>query len=692
NVEGTNFIFIKRNGLYFVCTSKFNVSPMYAVEILSRICSLCKDYCGVLNEDSIKRNFPLIYELLDEILDFGYLQATSTETLKAYVCNQPELVECADKSVWQCSGGTVYGTDKMSLPSSAANKPVIPHNTKFFQSQKKEIFVDLLEGLTVLIGSNGNILRTEIDGCIKMKSFLTGRPNVRIALNEDLTIGSKVMLPTVSSMGVQVDDCSFHESVDLNEFDSTKTLTVSPTDGEFTVMQYRISGELHSALPFNLITFVDEHEASMSMELILKLRCNIQQSSYVNNVVVRVPIPKSTESVSHSSCQAGQTGEYKQSEKIFYWNIRKIQGGAEVSTSIKINLKDKLKTARKEIGPVSLDFEIPMYICSGMKIRYLKVFDQGKSSNPLKWVRSLTHRYCNVVLSYLLEDVKRHANTNKKEETPSEEKPRASNNEPYMRHLYPSVNSNAPSTLGNMWTNWDPFLCPFSWMPYGGAAGAYTMPNTPSYQAQGYYGKDGLQYYLPHYAPVPPSAPYSYEDVCDGNRIATVAHGNHFLIVSQVVFWFFLTIYFISLSENTVVASGPVSLASQYTPSAVMMNNSLPPARDAVSTGNSFHGNTDVSKSGLHGNRILGNAFRLHEEAKKPIAAQTAEVSTTSNSRTASVRDWKSSEEPVDGLNQSNKTLNETKAEKLRGFDHDKGSIIQDYKKMKFMTMNGDKD
>ena len=34
----------------------------------SRVSDLCKDYCGVLNEESIKSNFPLIYELLDEVL------------------------------------------------------------------------------------------------------------------------------------------------------------------------------------------------------------------------------------------------------------------------------------------------------------------------------------------------------------------------------------------------------------------------------------------------------------------------------------------------------------------------------------------------------------------------------------------------------------------------------------------------
>ena len=34
----------------------------------TRIAGLCKDYCGLLNEEAIRLNFVLIYELLDEVL------------------------------------------------------------------------------------------------------------------------------------------------------------------------------------------------------------------------------------------------------------------------------------------------------------------------------------------------------------------------------------------------------------------------------------------------------------------------------------------------------------------------------------------------------------------------------------------------------------------------------------------------
>jgi hypothetical protein len=43
----------------------------------------------VLTEESLRKNFVLVYELLDEMVDFGYGQSTSTEALKASIFNDP---------------------------------------------------------------------------------------------------------------------------------------------------------------------------------------------------------------------------------------------------------------------------------------------------------------------------------------------------------------------------------------------------------------------------------------------------------------------------------------------------------------------------------------------------------------------------------------------------------------------------
>lgn len=72
SISNIHFVHIRRNNLYFVCTTKFNTSPALSIELLTRLSALCKDYCGVLTEESIRLNFVLIYEILDEVREWHF--------------------------------------------------------------------------------------------------------------------------------------------------------------------------------------------------------------------------------------------------------------------------------------------------------------------------------------------------------------------------------------------------------------------------------------------------------------------------------------------------------------------------------------------------------------------------------------------------------------------------------------------
>ncbi|KAI5410171.1 hypothetical protein KIW84_055595 [Lathyrus oleraceus] len=56
--------------------------------------------------------------------------------------------------------------------------------------KRDEIFVDVIEKISVTFNSSGYILTSDIDGTIQMKSYLIGNPEIRLALNEDLSIGT----------------------------------------------------------------------------------------------------------------------------------------------------------------------------------------------------------------------------------------------------------------------------------------------------------------------------------------------------------------------------------------------------------------------------------------------------------------------------------------------------------------------
>ena len=50
-----NYIYLKKNGLYFVFISRDNVSPNYATELLIRLTKVMKDYCGVRHTNAHSR-------------------------------------------------------------------------------------------------------------------------------------------------------------------------------------------------------------------------------------------------------------------------------------------------------------------------------------------------------------------------------------------------------------------------------------------------------------------------------------------------------------------------------------------------------------------------------------------------------------------------------------------------------------
>ena len=79
-----------------------------------------------------------------------------------------------------------------TTPPSAVQAPVwMGRGGKSNTKRKNEIFVDILERLSVLYNASGYVLNSTIDGCIQMKSYLAGNPPLRLALNDDLVVGKE---------------------------------------------------------------------------------------------------------------------------------------------------------------------------------------------------------------------------------------------------------------------------------------------------------------------------------------------------------------------------------------------------------------------------------------------------------------------------------------------------------------------
>lgn len=76
--------------------------------------------------------------------------------------------------------------------------------------RKNEVFLDVIESVNLLANANGNVLRSEIVGCIKMRCFLSGMPELRLGLNDKVLFESTGRGKSKSvelEVGVMLSDC-----------------------------------------------------------------------------------------------------------------------------------------------------------------------------------------------------------------------------------------------------------------------------------------------------------------------------------------------------------------------------------------------------------------------------------------------------------------------------------------------------
>uniref|UniRef100_A0A672KLJ4 AP-4 complex subunit mu-1-like n=1 Tax=Sinocyclocheilus grahami TaxID=75366 RepID=A0A672KLJ4_SINGR len=376
--KGLHFIHARQGGLYWVASTKTNPSPFTIIEFLNRLAALTKDYCGSLSEKSVRMNFALIYELLDEMVDFGYIQTTSTDILKNFI--QTEAVSSKPFSLFDLSNVGLFGAETQQskvAPSVAASRPIM--SSRGEQGGKNEIFVDVIERLSVVIGSKGVLMKADIQGEIRIKCFLP-------TCSGELSV---TFCSSGYSSAVRVDECRFHQAVKLDEFDTFRILKVCPSQGEQTVMQYQLCDELPCAPPFQLFPSVEKDYVNRVL-IFLKLRCDLPPKSTALNVSITVPVPKGSTSMSQELSSPDQTAELQPKNKALLWEIPRFPGGAQLSALFKVDVPGLSSASLLEVGPVSMSFELPKQTCTGLQIRFLRL-SPTQTGLSQRWVRYVTH-------------------------------------------------------------------------------------------------------------------------------------------------------------------------------------------------------------------------------------------------------------------------------------------------------------
>lgn len=238
--------------------------------------------------------------------------------------------------------------------------------------------------MSLVFNNSGNVLSMMIEGYINVKCFLSQeKPRVRISLNDQLVIGTS---KTAYGNVLHFDTCTFHSSVNQKQFVTDHALDFLPPDGEFTVMKYQITSEFK--LPFRIFTQI-EKISEKRVDLIIKVRADIPPENYGHHVVVVFPLLNSIKQISYDT--EGNKNVIQRVENIdnsIQWTIDNFPGGTEQILHIKVF--ENTTQFLKKLPPISMKFEIPMWIASQMQIKHIKVVDPLKSYHPYRWVRFST--------------------------------------------------------------------------------------------------------------------------------------------------------------------------------------------------------------------------------------------------------------------------------------------------------------
>jgi len=441
--EGSTFVFKRAGNLFLVAVTRNNANAAMIFQFMTACVEIFKGYfSGKFDEETLRNNFSLVYELLDgetplrdavargtgpaatalreaarhvrplaaapgamaapppatarpvqpppaaEILDFGYPQTTALDILKLYINLGVAMAPA-----------TAEETAKMTSAITGARD----WRREGIVYKANQCFIDVLESVNMLVSQTGTVLRHDVAGKIMMRTELTGMPECKINLNDKLIIGRKSASVSSSSGGaagasasssaaaskgrkggVELEDVTFHRCVQLSKFDADRSITFVPPDGEFELMAYRISDGVRA--PFKLLPVVEEKDDTRVL-INLRLSSTFNASTYANNVTITIPTPPNT-SRARITTNMGRA-RYEPAKKAIVWRIKRLNGEMELPFQAEVEVIKSTKGRAWARPPISMDFQVPMYTSSGLTVRSLKVFERSNYKST-KWVRYVT--------------------------------------------------------------------------------------------------------------------------------------------------------------------------------------------------------------------------------------------------------------------------------------------------------------
>ncbi|KAF9057497.1 Mu homology domain-containing protein [Panaeolus papilionaceus] len=378
-----------------------NVDPAIALVFLQTFVEILKEYFGNLSAATLKENFDVVYQLLEETLDSGGHPLTTSSNALRDIVLPPSLLT----KLLNVAGANLTATINSGAGLGAAGGPfssTIPWRKAGLRYTHNEIYFDIVEELQAIVNRHGVPLVSQVFGKIESNAKLSGTPTCLLSFNNANVLS----------------DCALHPCVLLQRWLRDKTLSFVPPDGKFILAEYRYtpntaspaaqrSGETSTAamigrdivpLPFVIKSSFDLQDFNASFDINFTSRLTTRP---LENVVVELNLGHGASGIKCVAARGmgglgrggggmdlsgggnvGASWAFDSKKKVLKWEI------SAVPPSSTWSLRGSFTTptiAPRPSHALQVRFEIQSHTFSSLKVEQLKVTKE--EYKPYKGVR-----------------------------------------------------------------------------------------------------------------------------------------------------------------------------------------------------------------------------------------------------------------------------------------------------------------
>ncbi|KAJ8523487.1 hypothetical protein ONZ45_g78 [Pleurotus djamor] len=205
--------------LHILCPVSGDVDPLFAFAFVQTFIDILTEYFGTVTAITLKDNFDVVYQLLEETLDSGGHPLTTSPNALRDIVLPPSLLS----KLLAAAGANFNPTLNPGSPAGGPFSSPIPWRRTGVKYASNEMYLDTTEEIQAIVAKNGTPLSCNVWGKAEANCRLSGTPDCLLSFANPQVVA----------------DCAFHPCVRLQRWAKDKVLSFVPPDGHFTLFEYR---------------------------------------------------------------------------------------------------------------------------------------------------------------------------------------------------------------------------------------------------------------------------------------------------------------------------------------------------------------------------------------------------------------------------------------------------------------------